>query len=147
MESVVVDELDNQIVRLLVRNGRASYAHLGLEVGLSPHAVAGRVRRLEERGVITGFTAVVDPEQLGRRLDAMIDVTLRPETQPERFEAEARKIPAVREIAFVTGRSDYQLRVACRDPEELDQAVRSLRQRGGAATTETRIVMRTAAVR
>lgn len=142
-----MDDLDNQIVSALVRNGRASYASLGEQVGLSPHAVAGRVRRLEERGVITGFTALVDNELLGRRLDAMIDVTLRPETQPERFEAEAARIPAVREIAFVTGRSDYQLRVACRDPEELDQAVRSLRQRGGAATTETRIVMRSSTVR
>lgn len=142
-----MDATDNRIVDLLVRNGRASYASLGADVGLSPHAVAGRVRRLVERGVITGFTTTVDPEHLGRRLDALIDVRLRPETLPEAFEREAAKLPSVREIAFVTGRSDYQVRVACTDPDDLDQTVRTLRQQGGAAATETRIVMRVASLR
>ncbi len=139
-----MDALDDQILNALVRNGRASFASLGAEVGLSPHAVAGRVRRLLERGVITGFTARVDPEQLGRSLDALIDVRLRPETLPEAFERAAARLPAVREIAFVTGRSDYQLRVACADADDLDHTVRALRQHGGAAATETRIVMRVA---
>ncbi len=142
-----MDATDNRIVDLLVRNGRASYAQLGEEVGLSPHAVAGRVRRLVDRGVITGFTATVDPEHLGRRLDALIDVRLRPETLPEAFETAAAKLRSVREIAFVTGRSDYQVRVACTDPDDLDQTVRALRQQGGAAATETRIVMRVASLR
>lgn len=137
-----MDALDFRIVDELVRDGRVSFAALGCRIGLSPHATADRVRRLRKAGVITGFTATVDADRMGRRLDAMIDVRLRPEIPPERFEAEARKIPTVREIAFVTGGADYQVRLACRDHEELDQAVRVLRQTAGAATTETRIVMR-----
>lgn len=141
-----MDDIDARIVELLVQNGRLSFAALGGRVDLSPHAAADRVRRLMRAGVITGFAAEVDPDRMGRHLDAMIDVRLKPETLPEQFEAEAARIPAVREIAFVTGRADYAVRVTCRDADELDQAVRVLRQRGGAAATETRIVMRKAAV-
>jgi Lrp/AsnC family leucine-responsive transcriptional regulator len=89
-----------------------------------------------------GFSAIVDLERLGRGLDAIIDVRLASTTTPEAFEREARKLSAVRELIFVTGRFDYQLRIACRNPHDLDETVRALRQRGGAALTETRIVLR-----
>jgi len=55
-------------------------------------------------------------------------------------------LPAVREMAFVTGRFDYQLRVACLDADDLDHTVRAIRGEAGAAGTETRIVMRSAHV-
>ncbi|MCW3040403.1 MAG: hypothetical protein JWM31_2308 [Solirubrobacterales bacterium] len=140
-----MDDLDFRIVGELVRDGRQSFAELGTRIGLSPHAAADRVRRLRRSGVITGFTATVAPEHLGEHLDAMIDVRLRPETLPEQFEAVAHALSSVREVAFVTGRADYQVRVACRDADELDAVVRAFRLRGGVATTETRIVMRIAA--
>jgi Lrp/AsnC family leucine-responsive transcriptional regulator len=137
-----MDEIDRVIVNELVRNGRASYRELGELAGLSPHAVAPRVRRLVEAGVITGFTATVDEGSVGQVLDALIDVRLLSTAKPEAFEATAAKLPAVRELSFLTGRFDYQLRAACRDADDLDHTVRALR-RAGAAVTETRIVMRT----
>lgn len=140
-----MDSIDEQIISLLRANGRASFASIGQEVGLSPHGTADRVRRLERRGAILGYTVRVDPGRFGRSLDAFVDVRLLPSTDPDRFERFVRDLPAFRELAFVTGRFDYQLRVACRDADELDQTVRALRQQAGAATTETRIVMRSAA--
>jgi Lrp/AsnC family leucine-responsive transcriptional regulator len=140
--SDVLDEIDNRLVEALLENGRATYAELGRAVGLSPHAVGERVRRLQRRGAITGFVAKVDLVALGRALDAIIDVRLLPSTAPEHFEAEVRRLRAVRELVFVTGRFDYQLRVACTDTNELNETVRALRQRAGAAVTETRIVLR-----
>jgi Lrp/AsnC family leucine-responsive transcriptional regulator len=137
-----LDATDHRIINALVQNGRASYASLGAGVGLSPHGVADRVRRLERAGVITGFTATVDLETVGRALDAFIDVRLLPSTRPEDFERRVRALAAVRELAFVTGRFDYHLRVACRDVDDLDQTVRAIRQDAGAAQTETRIVLR-----
>jgi Lrp/AsnC family leucine-responsive transcriptional regulator len=136
-----VDDTDVRILKALVANGRATFAALGAEVGLSPHGAADRVRRLRAAGVITGFTATVDLERIGRRLDAMVEVRLGSAADPDAFEAEALRLAAVRELAFVTGRFDYQLRVACADADELDQAVRALR-RAGAVQTETKIVMR-----
>ncbi len=136
-----MDETDDRILSILATNGRASFAAIGAEVGLSPHGAADRIRRLERTGVITGYAAQIDPAGVGRSLDAFIDIRLLPSTDPEEFERRVSKLDAVREVSFLTGRFDFQLRVACRDADDLNQTVRSIRQ-GGASGTETRIVLR-----
>jgi Lrp/AsnC family leucine-responsive transcriptional regulator len=94
--------------------------------------------------VITRFTAIVDLANVGRTIDAFIDVRLLPTTTSGAFEAFVLKLAPVQDIAFVTGRFDYQVRVACRSTEDLDRTVRAIRADGGAALTETRIVLRSA---
>jgi Lrp/AsnC family leucine-responsive transcriptional regulator len=140
-ESSALDPIDFRIVNLLVRNGRASFASIGAAVGLSAHGAADRVRRLERAGIISGFTARVNLDTIGRSLDALVDVRILPSTVPEDFEGTVGDLPAVREVAFLTGRFDYQVRVACRDADDLDRTVRAIRA-NGAAQTETRIVLR-----
>lgn len=140
----MLDAIDHQILSLLSTNGRASFASIGSEVGLSPHGTADRVRRLERDGVITGYTARIDPGTIGRSLDALIDIRLLPSTDPGEFERLIAGLPAVTELTFLTGRFDFQLRVACRDADELNQTIRTIRRDAGAAGTETRIIMRSA---
>jgi Lrp/AsnC family transcriptional regulator, leucine-responsive regulatory protein len=140
----VLDQTDHRILSLLATNGRASFASIGEQVGLSPHGAADRVRRLEREGVISGYSANIDLGAVGRSLDAFIDVRLLPNTDPEGFERLVSSLPAVRELAFLTGRFDYQLRVACSDADDLNRTVRAVRRDAGAAGTETRIVMRSA---
>lgn len=140
----MIDQIDRQIVSLLRANGRASFASIGAEVGLSPHGTADRVRRLQRDGVILGFTTLIDFGSVGRSFDAFVDVRLAPSTDSEEFERFVAKLPAVRELAFLTGRFDFQLRLACRDADDLDRTVRTIRRDAGAASTETRIVMRAA---
>ena len=137
-----MDEIDDRILSILATNGRASYAAIGEEVGLSPHGAADRVRRLERDGVITGYAARIDPAGVGRSLDAFIDVRLLPTTDSEEFEQRVARLDSVREVAFLTGRFDFQLRVACRDADDLNDTVRTIRREAGAAGTETRIVLR-----
>lgn len=137
-----LDPTDFRIIRALVQDGRASYAQLGAAVGLSPHGAADRVRRLRHGGVIRGFTALIDPDQLGRTLSAYIDIRLASAIDPDEFERRAQRIAAIESLEFVTGRFDYQARVTCADADELDHTVRALRQDAGAAQTETRIVLR-----
>jgi Lrp/AsnC family leucine-responsive transcriptional regulator len=137
-----MDAIDRKILGLLVKNGRATHTEIGRLVGLSPHATADRIRRLLARGVITGFTASVDPGPIGQGLQALVDVRLLSSTAPEQFERVALGLPTVQSVAFVTGRFDYHVMVACDDAEALDRTVRSLRQQAGAAVTETRIVLR-----
>ncbi len=117
-----MDEIDDRILGILAVNGRASFATIGEQVGLSPHGAADRVRRLER--------------------DAFVDVRLLPSTDSEEFEHRVGVLDSVREMAFVTGRFDFQLRVACRDAEDLNQTIRTIRREAGAAGTETRIVLR-----
>jgi Lrp/AsnC family transcriptional regulator, leucine-responsive regulatory protein len=137
-----MDEIDDRILSILANNGRASFAAIGEQVGLSPHGAADRIRRLERDGVITGYAARIDPAEVGRSLDAFIDIRLLPATDPEDFERRVSRLESVREMAFLTGRFDYQLRVACRDADDLNHTVRAIRREAGAAGTETRIVLR-----
>ena len=146
MLSSSLDDIDRVILSELIRNGRASYKQLGELAGLSPHAVAPRVRRLRVAGIVTGFTANVDWGLIGRGLDALIDIRLLSTAVPEQFEQAVAELPAARELMFLTGRFDYQLRAACVDADDLDHTVRALRK-AGAAVTETRIVLRTEAYR
>jgi Lrp/AsnC family leucine-responsive transcriptional regulator len=147
VKQIVLDQTDYRIINALVANARATHASIGREVGLSPHGVADRVKRLVKARVITGFTAIVSLERVGRVLDAFIDVQLVPGTNPEDFESRAARLETVRELAFTTGRFDYQLRVACVDADDLDRTVRVLRLHAGAGQTETRIVLRSSAYR
>ena len=141
-EIAALDPIDRAILGELMQNGRASYRELGALAGLSANAAADRVRRLVARGVITGFTATVDPRAAGRGLHALVDVRLGPGGDSDGFADAAVRLPAVVDAVHVTGRFDYHLRVACRDTGELDELLRTLKRALGAAETETRIVLR-----
>jgi Lrp/AsnC family leucine-responsive transcriptional regulator len=142
-----VDATDREILGELMRNGRISYRDLGAAVGLSANAAADRVRRLRRDGVITGFTATLDQGAAGRGLLALIDVRLAAVGSNEAFEADMSKLEPIMDAVHVTGRFDYQLRVACRDTAELDRLLRHLKRDGGVTETETRVVLRSAFTR
>jgi Lrp/AsnC family leucine-responsive transcriptional regulator len=137
-----MDAIDREILSILVANGRASHVSIGKRVGLSPNAVTDRVRRLVAAGVITGVHASVNPGALGRSMIALIDLRLQPDSTPDDLERAASKLDGVQEISFLTGRFDFQLRVACRDSGDLDRLLRELRATAGVAETETRLVLR-----
>ena len=142
-----MDRTDREILGELVRNARISYRDLGAAVGLSANAAADRVRRLRRDGIITGFTATVDPGAAGLLLVALIDVRLAAAGTNDEFERATAKLEAVTDAVHVTGRFDYQLRVACRDTAELDRLLRHLKRDGGVTETETRVVLRSAFAR
>lgn len=100
------------------------------------------MRRLRRAGIVTGFVAQVDPAAGGRRLEALVGVTLAPGTDSDDFATAAAQLGPVTEVLHLAGAPDYQLRVACRDTAELDVLLRDLRRRLGAADTETKIVLR-----
>jgi Lrp/AsnC family leucine-responsive transcriptional regulator len=137
-----MDEIDSEILRILREDGRRSWRDLGAAVGLSANAATDRVRRLRRDGVITGFSAIVDPAAGGRRLEALVGVTLAHGTDSDGFAIAAAKLEPVTEVLHLAGAPDYQLRVACRDSAELDVLLRTLRLRLGASDTETKIVLR-----
>ena len=137
-----MDAVDSEILRLLREDGRISWRDLGAAVGLSANAASERVRRLRRAGVITGFVALVDPAAGGRRLEALVGVTVAAGTDSDEFAAAVAQLDPVVEVLHLTGAPDYQLRIACQDTAELDAFLRTLRLRHGAADTETTIVLR-----
>lgn len=143
MDTRPVDEIDARILGVLVNAGRSSWRELGELVGLSPTAAAERVRTLERRGVIRGYRAEVDSAALGLGLSAIVDVELTPTMAPDDFESRLANRSEVSFAAYVTGRDDYTIMVDCAGPEGLDTFVRWLKQHAGAASTETKLVLRT----
>jgi Lrp/AsnC family leucine-responsive transcriptional regulator len=143
VKSTVIDDIDREILGHLVGNARLSYSELGKRVSLSANATAERIRRLRDRGIIAGFRAVIDPAAAGRRLVALIDVRLASPGDSDRFEQLVGSLDEVTDAAHVTGRFDYQIRVACLDPTDLDALIKKLKANGGAIETDTRIALRT----
>ena len=145
--NVALDPIDSEILRLLREDGRISWRDLGAAVGLSANAVADRVRRLRQSGVITGFVALVDPAAGGRNVEALVGVTLKRGVDSDAFAVVASRLEQVTEVLHLSGAPDYQLRVACRDTAELDRLLRQLKTQLGVVETETRVVLRSAIAR
>lgn len=142
-----MDELDLTILAALQVNGRITNAELARQVDLAPSSTAERVRRLEERGLIRGYRAVLDPQALGFSVQAVVLVNLAGhQAGPiDSFENQVRAVPEIKLCLHVTGRYDYLLHVVVRDIEHLRQLVtRDLAAIGGVQKQETFLVLSTA---
>lgn len=135
------DAIDEELLRLLRADARTSFQALGAAVGLSANAAAGRVRRMERDGVIAGFTVVTPAAAMGRTVEALVDVRLASDQADAAFESAVAALPAVLEDVHLTGGTDHQLRVACRDVAELNRLLRGLRALDGVAGLETRVIL------
>ncbi len=138
----MLDELDRDILSILLRDGRITYRDLGTRVNLSANAAAERLRRLVRLGVITGFHAAVDHARVGRSLLALIDVRLPATMSRAGFESSMKEIAGVLSATLMTGKADYQLKVACKDADDLDEIIGELREKTGVQETYSRLVLR-----
>lgn len=141
-DSPVIDRIDRRIVDELRRDARISWRELADRVHLAPSSVADRVRRLEERGLILGYRAEVDPAAFGRSVRAVIDVGLPPALDPAAFEALLAGRDEVAFAAYVTGEMDYTIVVDCAGAAGLDAFIRWLKSEAGVARTESKFVLR-----
>ena len=142
MESTEFDAVDTRIIEILKRNGRISWKELADQVHLAPSSAADRVRRLEERGVILGYTARIDPAAVGRTVRAVVDVSLVPGDHADAFEARIVERDEVIMAGYVTGSSDYTIVAECFGAEGLDAFVRWVRADPAVARTESKLLLR-----
>jgi Lrp/AsnC family leucine-responsive transcriptional regulator len=133
-----VDSLDEQILASLQANGRMTMKALAESVGLSSPAMIERVRRLEERGVLAGYRAVIAPAALGRPVTALITATLQREAY-ETFLDRVKQDEAVVECHRITGDATFQLKAHLPDLASLEQLVDDLSATG--ARCETALVL------
>jgi Lrp/AsnC family transcriptional regulator, leucine-responsive regulatory protein len=140
-----MDELDSRLLAELQQHGRASWAELGALLGLSAPAIAERARKLEERGVLRGYSAVIEPLAVERGLLAFIAVSLALPEHRDGFLRRVAELDSVQECHHVAGEDDYLLKARCRDTLELEQLV-SVELKGlpGIVRTRTTIALSTA---
>lgn len=131
---------DARILDVLQRDGRRPYAELGAEVGISGPSAHERVKKLEARGIITGYAAMVDPESVGLGILAFCWVTQAPGTAATDLTDDFRPIPEIEECHHIAGEADYLLKVRARDTRDLERILRDVQATRHVFTTETDVV-------
>lgn len=140
----MIDDTDVIILDLLQENGRISQADVARMVGLAPSAVLERIRKLETRGVIKGYTALVDSHAVDQRMLAFIAVRSAQAPGDESVAKALAQCPEVLELHHVAGDDCYLLKVRARDAEHIGQLLRHRFGRiPGVLSTRTTIVLET----
>ena len=137
-----MEDLDRAIVALLCGDGRMSYTDLGKATGLSTSAVHQRVRRLEERGVIRGYTAVVDAESVDLPLTAFISIRPIDPSAPDDAPDRLADIAEIEACYSVAGEESYILKVRVATPSALEVLLARIRAAAN-VSTRTTIVLST----
>ena len=138
----MLEETDARIVAELARDGRCSYTTLAERVGLSLSAAHQRVRRLEQRGVIRGYTALLDGEQIGLPITAFVSLTPIDPAAPDDYPQIIADLPGVESCYSVAGVESYIVMVRVASPAALEALLSSIRTTAN-VSTRTTIVLST----
>lgn len=136
-----LDELDRKILDLLTQNARYTYSELGERLGFSRVAIKNRMDALEKRGIIEGYTVIVNPQKLGSAVSCYYELEARPDALPEilrRLEA----CPTVTQIYRVTGECCLHIHAVAADQEELERLMNEVLDRlPGVEKLTTRVIL------
>lgn len=131
---MLLDPTDIAIIEALQEDGRISISELGRRIGLSQPATSERVKRLEERGIVAGYRAVIDTEKLGLGMMAIIRVRTTHENIPSCLKQFAR-MPQVMEVHRLTGEDCFHLKVIVPSPASLETIVDAVARYGSVTTS------------
>ena len=130
-----MEETDRRIIEALTADGRLSFTELGKLTGLSTSAVHQRVKRLEQRGLITGYRATIDLEQVGLPLSAFVSIRPMDPGQPDDSPERLRGVREIESCYSVAGEESYILKVRVASPNDLEELLARIR---GIANVSTR---------
>jgi DNA-binding Lrp family transcriptional regulator len=136
-----LDQIDRRIVAALMADARRSFADIGARVSLSAPAVKRRVDRLRAQGVISGFTAVVDPARLGWTTEAYVELYCTGRTSPDQIRQAASKHAEVTAACTVSGDADAIVQLRAKDMDHLEQALERLRAEPFVTRTKSVVVL------
>ncbi len=142
-DSAPLDDLDIRLLAALQSHARATFAELGVAVGLRPPAVHERVKRLEQRGFIRGYAARLDARRLGLGLVAFVSAYTTSDISYEQFTSSVAALPEVGEVHSVAGEESFMLKVVTRSTAHLDDFLTRLKAVRGIGRTKTTIVLTT----
>jgi Lrp/AsnC family leucine-responsive transcriptional regulator len=137
-----VEEINRTIITLLARDGRMSFTELAKRTGLSVSAAQQRVRRLERRGVIKGYVAIIDPEDAGLPLTAFVSIKPFDPAAPDDAPQKLAHLTAIEACHSVAGEENYILKVRVATPAELEDLLQEIRM-AASVSTRTTVVLST----
>ncbi|MFC6152162.1 Lrp/AsnC family transcriptional regulator [Nocardioides yefusunii] len=136
-----IDSVDRRILDLLIEDGRRSVKEVADIVGLSPSPVRRRIERLEDRGIITGYTAVVDESGLSPTFEAFAELRFAGDTKVSDITASVKGIPEVTAVYTVAGDPDAIVHFRLDDLSHLHQVIDRIRRGGHVIGTKTLMVL------
>lgn len=139
----MLDQIDIQLINLLQMDGRQSASDLAQQVGMSVPAVSERIRKLQEVGVILGFTAVIDPKRIGMDVGAYITLISERSDHYSEVIEKAKAHPEVLDVMSVTGEGSHLLRIRTENTATLEKLLGQVQSWPGVSRTETRIILST----
>jgi Lrp/AsnC family leucine-responsive transcriptional regulator len=134
---------DARILEILQADGRRSYADLGGDLGMAGPSAHERVKKLEARGLITGYAARVDPVAAGLGVTAFCWVTQAPGSLAADLTGDFAAIREIEECHRISGEADYLLKVRARDTKDLERVIRRIQTTRHVFSTETDVVFST----
>ena len=140
-ERPAIDGTDARLLERLQVDGRRPYADLGAEVGISGPSAHERVKKLEAKGVIRGYAAIVDPAAAGYGVLAFTWLTQAPGTAGADLTDAFATIPEIEECHHIAGEADYLLKIRARDTRHLEEVLVRLQSTPNVFTTETDVVL------
>ena len=139
----MLDEIDKSILSILQHHGRRHLAEIAKEVDLSPPAVMERVKKLETRGIITGYHALLDAKTLGKDIVAFIGVSVGHQRYINPFAAHMVRQHDVLECHHVTGDESFILKIKTPNTDSLERLLGEIRSMEGVTRTVTKVVLST----
>ena len=137
----MIDATDLKILNILQQNARTSNAQIARELGMAPSAILERIRKLEERGVIRGYEARIDPEALGLSLLAYVFVRSDEAPGEARVGELLTRIPEVQEVHHIAGEDCFLVKMRTADARSLGRLLREGIGVTGSVRTRTTIVL------
>jgi len=122
--SIRLDKIDTRILKLLQKNARTTNVDIARSLGMAPSSIIERVRKLEDNGIIQGYTTRINPKMVSAGLLAFVFVRADQWTPARKSALALAKFPWVLEIHDVAGEDCYVVKVRCRDTDELGRLLR-----------------------
>ena len=138
-EVPVMDDLDQRIIQLLAQNARMPVKEIAQSVSLTSPAVSSRIHKLEQDGIISGYTVKINPPDSQTRINALISISIPPAERTDFMET-LKNTPQVTQCFHVTGSYSYIVKTSCPDMDSLERLITSFQKIG---QTSTQIILST----
>ena len=137
-----MDKIDYRILSILKKNGRETASDISKAIHLSVSAVLDRIKKMEDAGVIRGYTVMVDTRALGNDVTALMEVSLEHPRFHDSFTDLIQNHPNIVDCYYLTGDYDFILKLTCKSSDELERIHRTLKSTPGVSATRTHYVLK-----
>ncbi len=138
-----LDPIDHRLLEILQKNARTKLNEMAQQLGLTIPTISERIQKLEERGFIKGYTAILDAKRLGKDITAFITVSIDSSKHYQMFMERARETDEILECHSVTGEGSHLLKVRADNTNSLEKLLSRIQSWPGVLSTKTSVVLST----